>query len=895
MAARTAPQRVPVRTRITGSPLAVIAGVAAVYAVAARLALWMAIPPGYATAVWPAAGIGLICVLTWGGRGAAGVAIGSFAVNLATALDASTALTIVRSLAIAGAIATGATLQCSIGAALVRRRVGFPSGLYDERDIAWFFALGGPLACLASSTISATALALAGAVAWSGFAFHWWTWWVGDTIGVLVFAPLALLLAMPGPDPVWRRRRGIVGLPLVLGFAAVTLLFIRVSGWERQRLRTDFERRTATVEAVLRSQLSDYEEVVASLASFFDASGEVTRAEFHAFCARPLAKYPAIAGLSWNPWLAAEQRGELEQRARSDGLGGFTITEFDAAHELRSAAARPDYVPIYYVEPVASNQAALGFDVNSDADRRDAFDRARRSSTLAATRRIELVQDGEPPPAGVLLVAPVFTRDGDSGGALRGFTVGIFRITDVIDSALRETDHEGMSVSLVDLAADGRALYTSHAPASSAMLDVHRTTLRFGGRRWELAIAPTAAFLTTQRSWQAWTVLAGGLLFIALLGAMLLITTGRTFRLHEGAERFRALVEASAQIVWTTNADGEVIEDSPSWRAFTGQSFEQWRGWGRGDAIHPDDRATFRDRWREVTAARAVIDAEYRIRHVSGEWRWMTGRAVPLLDTHGELRGWVMSNTDITERRRAADQVRIAEAEREQFFHELRRLNTELEERVQARTSELTAALREREVLLQEIHHRVKNNLQVISSLMNMQSRKAGGDADRSALEECQTRVETIALIHEQLYQSRDYANVAFSEYTRTLANNVFRTMGAAPGSVALDLAIADVAVPVDKAIPCGLLLNELITNALKHAFPDGRAGELRVELARNGDRIRLAVQDNGVGMPPGLDVRGTRSLGLRLVNTLVRQLRGTLAIEETGGTRFELEFVVEN
>src|SRR5262249_41659305 len=152
-----------------------------------------------------------------------------------------------------------------------------------------------------------------------------------------------------------------------------------------------------------------------------------------------------------------------------------------------------------------------------------------------------------------------------------------------------------------------------------------------------------------------------------------------------------------------------------------------------------------------------------------------------------------------------------------------------------------------------------------------------------------------IALIHEQLYQSQDYANVPFSEYARVLVNNVFRTMGMSHDSVKLDLALANVAVPVDKAIPCGLPLNELITTALKHGVKDRRDGQLGVELARSGGTIRLVVADNGVGLPPDLDVRGTRSLGLRLVNTLVRQLRGTLAIGGQDGARFELSFAVEN
>jgi PAS domain S-box-containing protein len=751
--------------------------------------------------------------------------------------------------------------------------------------------LGGPVACLACSTISVTVLSIAGVVAWSSFLFSWWTWWVGDTIGVLVFAPLALL-AVPDPHPVWRRRRGVVGIPLVLGFAAVTVLFLRVSAWERARLHTDFERRAATVEAVLRSQLSKYEEVVTSLASFFDASIEVTRSEFHAFCTRALAKYPAIAGLSWNPRVVAAQRDEIETRARGDGFPQFAITE-RAAGEPRVAGERAHYVPVFYVEPVDDNLAAVGYDIASDAVRRDALARAERTRKLAATQRIDLVQagDGEAR-AGVLLVAPLFHHAAPQ--EVFGYAVGAFRLQDLVETALTTADHDGMAVALLDAGGGDAVLYRTALAAGPAELR-DRQIIDFGDRRWRLEIAPTAAQLASQRSWQAWTVLAAGLLFVGLLGIVLLIITGRTFRLYEGAERFRALVEASAQIVWTTNASGEVVEDSPSWRAFTGQTVEQSRGWGRADAIHPDDRIALRERWQDAVAAPRVQEGEYRIRHASGEWRWTAARAVPLIDAQGTLRGWVMSNTDITERRRAADQVRLVEAEREKFFIELAQLNAELEQRVQARTSELSASLREREVLLQEVHHRVKNNLQVISSLINMQMRKLETDTDRNALEECQTRVQAIALIHEQLYQSRDYANVPFSEYTKTLVNNVFRAMGISPGSVKLDLAIDNVAVPVDKAIPCGLLLNELITNSLKHAFKDGRSGELRVELARNDDRIRLAVKDNGIGLPAGLDVRGGKSLGLRLVNTLVRQLRGTLDIADRGGACFELSFAVEN
>ena len=207
-----------------------------------------------------------------------------------------------------------------------------------------------------------------------------------------------------------------------------------------------------------------------------------------------------------------------------------------------------------------------------------------------------------------------------------------------------------------------------------------------------------------------------------------------------------------------------------------------------------------------------------------------------------------------------------------------------------ARTAELRAALKEREVLLQEVHHRVKNNLQVISSLISMQVRSLPRHAGRDALEECRTRVQAIALIHEKLYQSRDYARVPFSEYARSLAGNVFEAAGVAPESVSLELAIEDVVLAVDKAIPCGLILNELMTNALKHAFRNGQSGTIRVELTSvGGGELRLVVADNGVGLPAGLDLERTPSLGLQLVRMLAQQLGAGLEVEASGGTIFRL------
>jgi two-component sensor histidine kinase len=201
------------------------------------------------------------------------------------------------------------------------------------------------------------------------------------------------------------------------------------------------------------------------------------------------------------------------------------------------------------------------------------------------------------------------------------------------------------------------------------------------------------------------------------------------------------------------------------------------------------------------------------------------------------------------------------------------------------RIRRLEADLEEREILLQEVHHRVSNNLQVIASLINLQLRVTGAERSRDVLLQCRARVQAIALVHERLHRSTDQDHVPFAEYARGLVSDVFRAAAISPSDVCLQLAVEDVALAPEKAIPCGLILGELVTNALRHGFADGRRGTLRVEVAASTDgAVRLAVIDDGAGLPAGFDPARPPSLGLRVVHMLVRQLDGRLDVE--GGSR---------
>ena len=221
------------------------------------------------------------------------------------------------------------------------------------------------------------------------------------------------------------------------------------------------------------------------------------------------------------------------------------------------------------------------------------------------------------------------------------------------------------------------------------------------------------------------------------------------------------------------------------------------------------------------------------------------------------------------------------------------------EERVEEQRATLerqSVSLRQRETMLREIHHRVKNNMQVLSSLLSLQARAAVQPETRRVLEDNQNRIQSMALLHEILYQSEDLSTVDFPKYVSRTVDYLFRSSGATDRQISLHTELDQLALDLDDALPVGLLVSEIVSNSLKHAFPERRGGEVSVVLRQQSDTtISLILSDDGIGLPPELDWNTSRSLGLRLVRALAQQLRGTLEIRSQRGTEVRLTFQVRH
>ncbi len=327
-------------------------------------------------------------------------------------------------------------------------------------------------------------------------------------------------------------------------------------------------------------------------------------------------------------------------------------------------------------------------------------------------------------------------------------------------------------------------------------------------------------------------------------------------------EHLSLITDNMLDLMFQVNSEGIFEYVSPSIKELLGYNAEDIIGKRDYEFIgmaHPDDFEILIDTIQLVVQTLKPNRAQHRLKHADGHYIWVETIGNPLSNDKGEFSGAVYITRDIRELKKIENQLK--------------------------------SSLDEKEVLLREIHHRVKNNMQIISSLLNLQSRYLNDEKTVNILNESRNRVRSMAMVHEELYRSRDLSKIDFADYIQRLLSGLFSSYGIDKKFIKPEINVEDVLLNIDIAVPCGLIINELISNSLKHAFTQGQKGKISIKFHPHDGKYVLTVADNGTGFPEGIDFKNTKTLGLQLVNTLVKQLSGNIDICSSSGTSFKIVF----
>ncbi len=332
--------------------------------------------------------------------------------------------------------------------------------------------------------------------------------------------------------------------------------------------------------------------------------------------------------------------------------------------------------------------------------------------------------------------------------------------------------------------------------------------------------------------------------------------------LMESEERYRNLFDASPEAIVIIDSEGKIMDYNAATSSIAIFPKEDIRGRSFADLdfVEEDRIDDYFEMFLQLLEGEDIGPIEVKID--TGEGRTWLEIFPGLITKGGQVSGLELICRDITLRKRAEKVIRDS--------------------------------LAEKEVMLKEIHHRVKNNMQVISSMINLQAGYIDEDAMRSVFNESQNRVRSMALIHDKLYQSKDLSRINFYEYIESLGTHLMQSYGVDPNKIRFDVHGEPIFIGIDRGVPAGLIVNELISNSLKHAFPEGQKGRIEVTLADDGGMMALRIKDNGSGIPEEIDFRNTETLGLELVTTLVSQLEGEIDLDRKKGTSFNIVFKIE-
>ncbi len=554
-----------------------------IYVITGKLGLMLALPPGYASAIFPPAGIAIAAVYLGGKRLLPPVFIGSLILNLWVGHTTHHQFTLL-STQVAVLIALASVMQAWLGGLWLRRMIALPTTLDAPRDVVHFLT-SSPVICLVSASLSVSGLYMLGLVDRHDLVTSWMTWWIGDFLGLIVMLPLTLVL-IGQPKPLWRKRLFTVAVPMLVLFALLVMAFITASKWERKESLAEFDSMASQLSEQLRTRLEAQEAVLAQISALFTyQQSDVSKQDFSNFVKVTLDKYPMIYSIEWVPKVRHARRENFVAQMQQD-IPGYEILEPDANNQWRVAKARTYYFPLTYIEPAtAQTERITGFDMAALDDRKITLLQAFKQNGAVVTAPLKLyLYSGRE--TGLLLMYPVhgYSWDGVVQTVLvaKDFFGELFAGSrDLVQARLTEQE-------------SGKAVYVSGAEQPAEVIFTRE--FRLGNKHYRLDMSPSPEYFARHRGWQSWSMLVVGIFCTGLVGAILLIGTGYTARvLALVNEKTLALKESAArfQEITDTLGEGIYVTDAKGLLTFMNPEAQRLLGWDQASVLGKNAHALF--------------------------------------------------------------------------------------------------------------------------------------------------------------------------------------------------------------------------------------------------------------------------------------------------------------
>ncbi|MFZ6874201.1 CHASE domain-containing protein [Undibacterium sp. Di27W] len=645
-----------------------------VYILFGRIALLLAIPPGYAIAVFPPAGVAVTAVLTNGYRLLPGVALGSCIFNLWIGWESQGQLT-ASNIELALLVASGAMLQAMASAYLLKRFIGYPAALDGERHVAFFLLLAGPVGCLVNASVGIISLFSLGLLPAADMFGNWFTWWVGDILGVLIVAPLVMIL-IGHPRTIWKSRRLNVGFPLLLTLSVVVAVFLYVRESELERQRQEFETEASRMTQAIQQRFDSQSELLRNMERFFASTDHVTRADFHNFVSTTLERESTIIAVDWAPLVMLRDRPAYETRLKAEGYTTFSISQRIDKYLFGPAAEREFYLPVEFVEPYTGNRPALGFDLYSEPGRRAAIERARDTGHLSTTSPLNIIRtDRAKDVTGSLIFAPVYARNSSPStlderrAAFRGVVLSVLQVEELVRHVFSEDIRKQVLFRLRDLNSPVDQANVYNTLGQQPKAPGFRALIQFGDHQFEFLAQPSPAYWQLHQSWSAWATLIGGLFFTSLISVYLLVVSGnayhiehkvrqRTLELQASKEELirsglllQTVMEGTESYIHVRDLDGRYLYINKEYETVFQMKREQLIGQTIEDVFPPELARKYRSAEQTVIATKTALRTEAMVQQKDGMHTYLVVRS-PLINADGEVFGACGVGTDITQRKR---------------------------------------------------------------------------------------------------------------------------------------------------------------------------------------------------------------------------------------------------